>query len=333
MRRLIFFLAVVLLFRPTYAVLAQEKWLGDHERGWFWYEKIPEKLPEELLPEEPPIVAAPAPPKPQGPAPLSAEWIKVHLDTYRLTAIDNPTPQNVIAYMYLQRVMLDKSQRFAEQVKHVVQLDPYLDQGTRRPTATYGGAEFSKEARVATARLLTRIAQQAGIFFFFQGGCGHCEIQAPVLKSMQKLYHFSVFPISIGGQPLKNNLFPGYVLDQGQARYLKVIQTPAMFLGKPNTQDIIPLGQSALARDQLEQRILTAARDAKWITPAEYNSTLGFNAEMALDLKPDEFPPDLNEQAMVKYIRKLYSERPGSGGLEGGIPPGPGKPCAECQAK
>ena len=247
-------------------------------------------------------------------------------------AIDNPTPANVAAYMYLQRVMLDKSQRFAEQVKHVVQMDPYLDQGTRRPIATYGGTEFSKEARAAQGRLLAQIAQQAGIFFFFQGGCGHCEIQAPILKSMQERYSFTVFPISIDGQPLKNNMFPQFALDRGQARFLKVIQTPALFLGKPNTRDIIPLGQSALSMDQLEERIIAAARDAGWITPEEYNSTLGFNAAMALDLKPGEVPPNLNEQDMVEYIKKLYSERLGVGAAGGNTAnlSRIEEPCEEC---
>jgi conjugal transfer pilus assembly protein TraF len=105
---------------------------------------------------------APTPPKPQGPPALSVEWIKENLEKYKVFAIDNPTPENVAAFMYLQRVMLDKSQRFAEQVKHVVQLDPYLDQGTRRPIATYGGTEFSKE-RTAQGRLLSQIETSAKV--------------------------------------------------------------------------------------------------------------------------------------------------------------------------
>ena len=340
MRRIIFFLAVVvvLLLRPALPLLAQESWLNDHERGWFWYEEFPEELPQEPVEPpspEPPQASAPAPSKPQGPPALSVEWIQENLEKYKVWAIDNPTPENVAAYMYLQRVMLDKSQRFAEQVKHVVQLDPYLDQGTRRPIASYGGAQFSKEAMAAQQRLLARIAQQAGIFFFFQGGCGHCEIQAPVLRSMVERYGFVVFPISLDGQPLKNNLFPKYVLDRGQAQRLQVIQTPAMFLGKPNSRDIIPLGQSALSMDQLAQRILTAARDARWITPEEYNSTLGFNAEMALDLKPDSLPPNLKEQDLIGYIKKMYSNRLGAGGAgENSLPnPKPEENCVECQAK
>jgi len=292
------------------------RWYNDHERGWFWYEDpLEEAAP--AAPEEPPLPQATTtePEEPEGPPVLSAEWIRQNLEKYRLLAIDDPTPENVAAYMYIQRVMLDKSQRFAEQVKHIVQLDPYLDQGTRRPIASYGGAQFSKEARAAQEQLLARIAQKAGIFFFFQSRCGHCEIQAPVLKSLQDRYGFTIFPVSIDGRPLQNNVFPQYVRDRGQAQNLGVIQTPAMFLGRPETGDVIPLGQSTQSRDQLEQRILVAARDAGWITPEEYNRTRGFDTRLALDLRPDSLPGGISEQELVGYIQKLYAERLGNQGV------------------
>jgi len=176
------------------------------------------------------------------------------------------------------------------------------------------------------------VAQQAGIFFFFQGECGHCEIQAPVLKSLADLYGFVVFPISVDGQPLQNRVFPQFVRDRGQARHLRVIQTPAMYLGKPNTKDIIPLGQSAQSRDQLEQRILVAARDAGWITPEEYERIRGFKTEMALDLRPDSLPADLSAPDLIAYIKKLYSERLARG-VGGGETPQAAENCGECQAR
>lgn len=342
MFRVNFILATVLALSlgPALSAPAEESMWIDHERGWFWYEVIPEELPEEPIepPPLPPQATAPQPPQPQGPPPLSAEWIRENLEKYQRAAIDNPTPENVAAFLYIQRVMLDKSQRFAEQVKHMVQLDPFLDQGTRRPIASYGGAQFSKEAMVARQRLLAQIAQQAGIFFFFQSGCGHCDIQAPVLKSLQQRYGFVVFPISMDGQPLKNNDFPEYALDRGQARRLQVIQTPAMFLGRPQTRNIIPLGQSTLSRDQLEDRILTAARDVGWITPAEYESTRGFKTEMALDLRPEAFPPNLNEKDLTEYIKKLYEKRSAveraGGGAAASLPGPKGEEgCGECGLK
>jgi hypothetical protein len=110
-----------------------------------------------------------------------------------------------------------------------------------------------------------------------------------------------------------------------------------------------------MSLDQMANRILVAARDAGWITPEEYNATRGFNASMALDLKPGSLPPDLGEDKLIEHIRKLYSRRLGgegtlelAGDSENAVirPPGAlqevaegfglsetAEDCGECQAK
>lgn len=310
---LILFLAIVFTLQWNAAGLAEENWYEEHEKGWFWYELIPEIQKEEPKeppkPEAPMQVSTPSVQEPQAPPPLSADWIRENLEKYEKIAIDNPTPDNVRAFLYLQRVMLDKSQRFSDQVKHVVQMDALLDQGTRRPSAEYGGAQYSKEVLATRRRLMAEIAKKAGIFFFFQGGCGQCEIQAPVLKRMKDRDDFVIFPISVNGMPLKSNMFPDYAIDKGQARSLKVFQTPAMFLGKPDTREILPLAQNTLSRDQLEDRILVAARDAGWISQDEFNSTRALKAELALDLNPYSMPKDLKEEELIDFVKNLYRQR------------------------
>jgi len=289
-------------------------WYGDHERGWFWYEVEPEPEPEEPLPE----IAVPPPAEPPGeaarpaePPVLSAAWIRKYLEHFQMRAVDNPTPENVAAYLYIQRVMMDKSQRFAEVVQNVVRQDPYLDQNTRRPVAAFGSNLFAREAVAARKELLANIARKAGIFFFFQGACKQCEIQAPVLKGLQDRYGFVIFPVSLDGRPLPNGMYPQYAGDQGQARALGVMKTPAMFLGRPSGREIVPLGQNTLAMTQLEENILAGARDAGWITPEEYNRTQGMDASLALNLTPEAMPTGLSEEAVVEYIKGLYREQGG----------------------
>ncbi len=285
------------------------RWYGDHERGWFWYEPEPEPE-EDFLPELdlPPVAAAPSVEKPADPPVLSAAWIRKYLEQFQERAIDNPTPENVAAFLYIQRAMMDKSQRFAEMVQNVVRQDPFLDQNTRRPIAAFGNNLFAREALAARKELLEKIARQAGIFLFFQSTCKHCEIQAPVLKSLQERYGFVVFPVSLDGQPLGNGMYPDYATDRGQARALGIVKTPAMFLGKPSGQEIVPLGQNTLAMPQLEEAILAGARDAGWITPEEYNRTQGMDATLALNLTAEAMPVGLSEEAVVEYIKGLYRD-------------------------
>jgi len=286
------------------------RWYGDHERGWFWYEVEPEPPKEEepVLWEpvpEPPARVEPAPP--ELPV-LSAAWIREYFEKFQMRAIDDPTPENVAAFLYIQRVMLDKSQRFAQQVANVVRGDPYLDQNTRRPLATFGTNLFAREALAAREELLAQVARKAGIFFFFQGACKQCEIQAPVLRALQDRYGFVIMPVSVDGGPLANGLYPDFAPDRGQARSLGVVQTPAMFLGRPAGREIIPLGQSTLSREQLEQHILAAAKEAGWITPEEFNRAQGMDSTLALNLTPEAMPVGLSETEVVEYIKSLYQE-------------------------
>lgn len=294
--------AVLSLAPPAWGLESYQ----DHERGWFWYEVEPEPLPEPeaLLPE---AAAPPVPAQPQDPPALSAAWIRKHLEEFQQRAIDDPTPENVAAFLYVQRAMLDKSQRFAEAVARAVQMDPYLNQNLRRPIAGFGNLAFAREVQAARQEVLAKVAKQAGIFFFFQGACKQCDIQAPVLKSLLDLYGFVVFPVSVDGQPLGNGLFPDYASDRGQAQVLGVVKTPAMFLGRPGSREIVPLGQNTMARDQLEQAILVAAREAGWITQEEFNRTQRMDATLALDLRPPDLPdPGMSPEAVVEYLKSLY---------------------------
>jgi len=283
-------------------------WLLDHERGWFWYEDpiILEKEPE----PEPPEEEAQPQPTP-GPPPLSAQWIRENLEKYQMKAIDDPTPENIAMFLYLQRVMLDKAQRFSEGVTRVVQFDPLLDENTRRPTASFGGAVSSRQALEARRDILNRIAHPDGIFFFFRSDCQHCEVEAPLLKTLEQVYGFKVFPVSLDGRPLPNNLFGNYVPDRGQAQKLGVVQTPAMFLGRPDNREVLLISQSTMARPQLEERIIEAAYEAGWINQQEYQSTKSWNSWMALDLRPGQVSEGMNDAQLLEFLKRMYTVQAG----------------------
>jgi conjugal transfer pilus assembly protein TraF len=65
--------------------------------------------------------------------PLSTAWFRKNLEKYRDRAIDDPSAENVAAYYYLQRVMMDKAHRFTDVAREVVMSDPFLDENQRRP--------------------------------------------------------------------------------------------------------------------------------------------------------------------------------------------------------
>jgi conjugal transfer pilus assembly protein TraF len=273
--------------------------------GWFWYERDPEPPPEpEPVPETPPQPPQVSEAAPAGPKPLSAEWLRERLGAYRDSAIDDPTPENVALYLYLQRVALDKSTRFAAATQRAVQLDPFLDEITQRPTATFAANLVNRKSGDSRDAALTAIAKRAGVLFFFRSACPYCEAQAPLLRILEARYGFSVLPVSLDGAPLPGGHFPEYRPDSGQAQRLGVVSTPALFLVRP-PDDMLPLSQGLLSLAQMQERLLIAAKQAGWISDQEYTSARPVTADLTLDprLLPGELPEDPAE--LLAVLRSL----------------------------
>jgi conjugal transfer pilus assembly protein TraF len=278
------------------------------QEGWFWYEREPEPVarPEPAVPQP---SAAPAEPAlsettPAGPQPLSAQWLRERLGAYRDVAIDDPTPENVALYLYLQRVALDKSSRFAAATQRAVQRDPFLDEITQRPTATFAANLTNRQAGEHRDRVLRRLAEQAGVVFFFRSDCPYCEAQAPLLRQLEARYGFSVLPVSLDGAPLPGGAFPRFRQDRGQAQALGVVSTPALFLARP-PDAMVPLAQGLLSLAQLQERLVIAAVQAGWISEGEYTGTRPVTADLMLD--PAQLPTALPEEpeALLSALRAL----------------------------
>jgi conjugal transfer pilus assembly protein TraF len=211
-------------------------------------------------------VAPPAEEPPAGPAPLSAAWFRDHLTSYRDAAIDNPTPQNVAIYFHLQKIAMDRASAFAKVSERVVQADPYLDEITQRPTATFGANLVNRQAGEGLDQVLKEIAGMAAVWFFFRSDCPYCEAQAPLLEVLATRHGFTVLPVSIDGAPLPGGLFPNYRRDSGHAARLGVVSTPALFLVKPEGPTFAPIAQGLLSLTQLTDRITLAAVSQGWIS-------------------------------------------------------------------
>ena len=265
------------------SILNKSPFYEDKERGWFWYEApaVDEEpiendvapLPELPLSQE--KKTEPPPAKPLEAKPLSAEWFRKNMEKYRDKAIDEPTAQNLSAYMYLQRVMLDKAEKFTEVSQQVVMSDPVLDENSRRPIATFGAFAMDDRASQGTEKAAKKLAENAGLWFFYASTCEFCIKEAGVLKGLMNAYGFKVLPIALDGLPLPSGEFPDFTIDRGQAKKLGVETTPALFLVKPGQNGgAIQLGQGLLSGDEIIKRTIALSRQNGWLNNTDYNDTL-----------------------------------------------------------
>jgi conjugal transfer pilus assembly protein TraF len=281
------------------------------EEGYYWYDD-PEPEPEMVQAPPPPPQPPPPPPQPSeparpeptpapvaapspppGPAVFSVKWLQQKLPEMRQTAIDDPTEQNVAAYMYAQRVMMDKADVFASVWQDVLRKDPLLDENNRFPMAE--GFKLFELRRQDQARrqALISLNQKAGLFYFFRSDCDFCHAQLPLLYTFANEHDFSVRLVSLDGKPLPGMKDGDYLVDEGQAKAMKISVVPAIVLAVP-PKDIFIVTQGYIAYEALLNRLYLAAEDMGLV-----------EEELLVKANPMErgvLPPDVLKEAQAKGI-------------------------------
>ena len=259
----------------SYSVSNQNEFLNSGAEGWYWYhDPLPEEEAEEPeMPILPPMPLPPASPveakaEPAPPAPFSLAWVQKMLPKYMEKAWDDPTPENVEAYFLVQRFAMDRSSNFADMAQKVVIGNSALDETMRRPWAAPGQTAANINYAEQTQRMMKKVAEHAGIWFFFKSDCPYCEAQAPILGFLEQ-EEFPVLAISIDGGELKSRQFQHTFRDAGHAAQLGVTATPAIFLVSEEGR-FDALGMSVLTLTDLRRRILLVAARNGWLSEEDF---------------------------------------------------------------
>lgn len=266
-------LVIATIFMPIAGIASDDGFWNKQEEGWFFYDDpVEPEIIEEEKQEPPQEVVVSEEPEPEGPKPFSAQWFREQLPVARDKALDDPTPENVQMYMYMQRAMMDKADVFSQVAQQVVVTDPILDENSRSPRASFAAIDNRRQAFQEKEAVVRMIAERAGLYFFFASHCPYCHKQAPILSSMEKAYGLKIAPVSIDNKPMPGPLYTQFTPDTGQAKALGVVSTPALYLVQPG-KAVVPLVQGAISESELLDRIVLAAKTANIITEEEYRRT------------------------------------------------------------
>ena len=280
------FFLLLLLLLPNHGI-TDDRWFDRHSEGWFWYEHL--DLPE-------PAQEAKSQPISQPKKPLSTVWIRENIGHYLDRAIDEPTKENVSAYLYLDRLVKEKSERFARVGKQVIESDPMLDENVRRPISPAAAKIRDNMAHQAKEAVLRKIATKAGLVFYYQGSCKLCLLQAQTVQLFREQYDFKLIPISTDGLVIPN--LPNSRIETTPHPKLNIQTYPALFLMQP-PDNIVLLRQGSSSFTALTERIVEVAFEQGWINQHEYQKTR-INQETwthdSLDLTPLKATQVLNVQ-------------------------------------
>lgn len=179
----------------------------------------------------------------------------------------------------------------------VTQSDANLDENARFPLATAVAQAHVAEVQSGLVSGVQEIAKDAGLFFFFRSDCAYCHADLSVLRTLQLATGIKIIAISLDGQGIDNNLFPNYLVDNGQGARLGVRATPAFFLVRPpDLNNVVEIGQGYLSLDELQKRIVEQSYYRGWIKTNTYEKSRiaapmfvnGANGKAQMDVGPED---------------------------------------------
>jgi conjugal transfer pilus assembly protein TraF len=241
---------------PDPAETATVYW-QQHRDGWFWYR------------DPPPPKARPVPKKPVNPTrPRELgdfEAMQQRLETLKRVAVMNPTDDNLMTYMRFQRMVMDRSQVFADRWQRLVWREPGLDYASDgRPTNTLAIAAFDQRQSEQDRAAVRQLATTHGLVFVFRSDCPFCHRFAPILKRFAQQHGLAVLAVSLDGGTLPE--YPDARPDNGVAARLNARAVPALYLTQPSRREFRPVGFGMMSNTDLLERIAALAREADTVS-------------------------------------------------------------------
>jgi conjugal transfer pilus assembly protein TraF len=221
----------------------------QHQEGWFWYR-------DPLPPKPRPPVNTPKKPKDLS----DFEALQQRLENLKKVAVMNPSDANLLAYMRMQRLVMDKSQTFADRWQRLVWSEPDLDYAlSGRPTNAMAINVFDDQQRDRDAQTVRGLASTHGLIFVFRSDCPFCHRFAPILKRFEQEFGMTVLAVSMDGGTLPE--YPDARADNGIATRLNARSVPALYLTQPSKREIRSIGFGLMSDSELLERIATLSRD------------------------------------------------------------------------
>jgi len=231
-----------------------KRWWERHKEGWFFYnEKYPPKKEEkkEKEPTQKQVVIQ------TDQKPLFTERMRKKAEELLSTALENPTPENVKAYMEFNKYALTLASNFALVWQKVLMSNPELM--SMIPEADPDKAIYYRVLYQEQREKLMELSRKAGLFFFFSSSCPYCRRQAYYLRMLQEEIPFYIKAISLDGGTLPE--FPNASPDNGISARLNVTLVPSIFLAFPEEDRFARISSGLVSISELKRRLLYYVED------------------------------------------------------------------------
>jgi conjugal transfer pilus assembly protein TraF len=259
-KKILVYKLVILLFCISQIsnVIAADSYYLESHRGWFWYEE-PKK--EDSIKEIEPEINANINNTKQfsDDSKYTAETLRIMLPKALDIALDEPSIDNVRNYFLLQKMAMDKSERFSIIAQRLPLLGSEFDELGKRAQYPQAAQIKNETSDKFEQQILEKISAKAGIFFYYKGSCNYCHLAIRQVNDLAKV-GFKVLGISLDGEFIPELNAYRQVNDTGVAAASGVVSVPTIALIAPDSKQHYAIVANSLLQDhELRLRIIRAA--------------------------------------------------------------------------
>lgn len=158
------------------------------DQGWFYYNwELEEDKPLSELPQALPQGKMTLEQLPPVPEQISVAWLRTNLPKYLEFAMDNPSQENVLAYLYLQTYASQQASVFSEQAQLVTQGNAILDNNAVFPQNAVARQYREQLAAQMRRELIRTHAAQLTMIFTISGDYESRNFTALAAKAASNL--------------------------------------------------------------------------------------------------------------------------------------------------
>lgn len=213
---------------------------------------------------------------PAVPRNITSAWLRVNLPLYLEHAVDQPTDNNVLAFLYLQAFANQKAWVFSERAKLVAQGNDYLDNNGAFPNLYTARAYREQLAKHIRATLFNKFQEQLGLILLISSDY-ESRAFAQLVGLFSLKYNIKFVTANLHGKFQPDLANYDQITNLREVAQLVRKQQAQIYptLYVVDRQQTVTLVTGAIDSDELEQRMLRFLFKQQYITQTEYNMARG----------------------------------------------------------
>ena len=217
-------------------------------QGYNWYNEKPEEPKKKSTEDKKASKSAPQDESQLPEYEKNIRSLKARHEQAHRRALDNPTLENILAELILEKEMINKSQTYSERRVAVSLLASQFIDMKEHSNILHKKVQEEVEAQEISLKLAS-LSKSWGLLLQVDEKCTHSHAFAPIILEFAQKHNFELLAASKSGKDFHN--IAG-VDDQGEMSAFNPKQeTPILYLIKSDGTQVFPISRGINSEDQI----------------------------------------------------------------------------------